>query len=137
MRPASRRGLRATMIATAVVAVLLTGVRAMPPLQSWGEGYLLWQGRRQHHTDVEVARASWGTESAPYRRALINRQVSEMQFASFISEAFPDPISSACFGALCLSAVAVAFAFPAWCLRVIRRRIVCDSATRSCGNSDR
>ena len=124
------------MIAIAIAAVLLTGVRAMPPLQSWTEGYQLWRGQRQHRTDVEMARARWGKDSSSYRRALINVQVSEMQFASFVSETFPDPIGSACFAAVCLSAVAVALALPAWCVGVIRHRMLCDSRTRSGENHE-
>jgi hypothetical protein len=124
------------MIAIAGTAVLLTGLRAMPPVESWRDGYLLWCGMRQHRSEVEIARERWGPDSAVYQRAILGGQMSEMQFAMFLREAFPDPIGSACVGAVCLSAAGAALALPAWCVMVIRRRMVFDAGIRSCcGNS--
>jgi hypothetical protein len=118
------------MIAITGAAVLLTGLRAMPPVESWRAGYLLWRGMRQHRSEVTVTRARSGTDSAAYQRAILNRQMAEMQFAMFVREAFPDPIGSVCVGAVCLSAVGGALALPAWCVRVIRRGLHSDSQTR-------
>jgi hypothetical protein len=124
------------MIAIAIAAVFLTGARAMPPWQTWREGYVLWQGLRQARTDVEIAKTGSGTGSAVYQRAILNRRVSELQFSLILREAFPDPIGSACVGAVCLSAAGAALALPAWCVMVIRRRMVFDAGIRSCcGNS--
>lgn len=119
------RGLRAAIIAIATAAVLLNGLRAMPPAEYLSDCYQLWLGVQQARRNLALAEAEYRRDSgsrAPCVRAEINLTQSKLQLRLCFSHLTTDPVGLICAGALLLSGLAAAVAIPIIGTLVIRRR---------------
>jgi hypothetical protein len=114
----SWRSLRMTMLAVAVTAVGLSGLRELPSLL---DCYTVWRGVQRARSDVELIGAGSGLDSASGRRAMLNAQQSQAQAEAFWRENRPSPIGLACVSVSGLLSLGLAFGGPIAGLRVIIR----------------